>query len=115
MSVMAGGTPRLVSRLLMARARLSSGVSGNSVTPAGAASDGSVLAGDGSTAGQLLGSTGESVIADCVAGSAGSTVTCTAWCDTCLVYMTAAPEKLSASSWSHALWALVKLKHKPSR
>lgn len=37
------------------------------------------------------------------------------WCATCCQHMAAAPHKLSVSSWVNALYAVVRLKHTPSR
>lgn len=66
MRAMPGGSPRLLSRLLLARARLPGPY-------------------------------------------------CGAWSSMCLRYMTGAPDKLSVSSWANALWALVRMRHAPSR
>ncbi|KAF6264801.1 hypothetical protein COO60DRAFT_1482673 [Scenedesmus sp. NREL 46B-D3] len=63
---MPGGSPRLLSRLLLARSKLRGGCSG-------------------------------------------------AWCEACLRAMTAAPARLTVSSWVNALAALVRLRHAPGR
>lgn len=66
MAVLPGGSPRLLSRLLLSRSKLGGSVSSE-------------------------------------------------WCAACCKHMADAPHKLSVSSWVNALYALVRLKHAPSR